>query len=73
MNREQRMIQRQKAEKQRCWEVMRHLESQGEFRRESHSSLRQGQTITIPKGSDTYALSLIYEPNSVGNAESDGK
>jgi len=47
--REQRMIQRLKVERQKCWEVLRHSESWGEFRRESHSSLRWGQTIIIPK------------------------
>ena len=29
--------------------MLKHSESQGEFRRESHSSLRCGQTINIPK------------------------
>ena len=29
--------------------MLTHSESQGEFRRESHSSLRRGQTINIPK------------------------
>ena len=29
--------------------MLKHSESQGEFRRESHLSLRCGQTINIPK------------------------
>ena len=59
MRRELRMIQTQKAEAWKQWEVLRHLESQGEFRRESHSSLRWGQTINIPKRSST-CFHILY-------------
>jgi len=38
---------------------LRCSESRGKLRRESHSSLRQGQPINIPKRKDTCSLSLI--------------
>src|SRR5882724_7415390 len=47
--RDGRMIQTRKRKREKRWEAWKHSESRGKLRRESHSSLRRGQTIKHSK------------------------